>query len=70
MTLRLAVLALPLCLSAAPSPAQTAPPPVPSVAELAKLQDRVPPFPSDQVVATLQRVYAKPGGAAFASFRA
>ena len=35
--LRLAVLALPLCLPAAPSPAQTAPPAAPSVAELAKL---------------------------------
>ena len=35
--LRLAVLALPLCLRAAPSPAQTAPPAAPSVAELAKL---------------------------------
>ncbi len=28
--------------------------------ELAKLQDQVPPFPSEQVMATLERVYAKP----------
>jgi len=28
--------------------------------ELAKLQDRVPPFPSEVVVATLERVYGKP----------
>src|SRR5689334_16821091 len=28
--------------------------------ELARLQDQVPPFSSDQVVATLERVYAKP----------
>src|SRR5262249_42863848 len=28
--------------------------------ELAKLQDRVPPFSSDEVVATLTRVYGKP----------
>src|SRR5438128_11719818 len=28
--------------------------------ELAKLQDRVPPFPTEQVIATLHRVYAKP----------
>src|SRR5512137_1795644 len=27
--------------------------------ELAKLQDQVPPFPSDQVVATLERSYGK-----------
>ena len=29
--------------------------------ELAKLQDRVPPFPAEQVIATLERVYGKPG---------
>src|SRR3990167_6457746 len=28
--------------------------------ELAKLQDQVPPFPSDQVMATLERAYGKP----------
>ena len=28
--------------------------------ELAKLQDRVPPFPSEQVIATLARIYGKP----------
>ena len=28
--------------------------------ELAKLQDRVPPFPSDQVVTILERAYGKP----------
>ncbi len=36
--------------------------------ELAKLQDRVPPFPSAQVVATLERVYGKPVDRVFASF--
>jgi ubiquinone biosynthesis protein len=36
--------------------------------ELAKLQDQVPPFPSDQVMATLQRVYAKPVDQVFKSF--
>jgi len=36
--------------------------------ELARLQDRVPPFPSDQVVATLERVYGKPLHEVFASF--
>lgn len=36
--------------------------------ELAKLQDRVPPFPSDQVVATLERAYGKPLDQVFKSF--
>jgi ubiquinone biosynthesis protein len=36
--------------------------------ELAKLQDRVPPFDSEQVVATLERVYGKPVRQVFASF--
>ena len=36
--------------------------------ELAKLQDRVPPFPSEQVIATLERVYGRPVGEVFASF--
>ena len=36
--------------------------------ELAKLQDRVPPFPSEQVIATLNRVYAKPVLQVFKSF--
>jgi len=36
--------------------------------ELAKLQDRVPPFPSEDVVATLARVYGKPLDAVFKSF--
>ena len=36
--------------------------------ELAKLQDRVPPFPSELVVATLERVYGKPFKDIFASF--
>src|SRR5439155_19487365 len=36
--------------------------------ELAKLQDRVPPFPSDQVVATLTRIYKKPLDQVFKSF--
>ena len=36
--------------------------------ELAKLQDRVPPFDSEQVVATLERVYGKPLLEVFASF--
>src|SRR5215470_18142092 len=33
--------------------------------ELAKLQDRVPPFPSDQAVAALERVYGRPLQAVF-----
>jgi ubiquinone biosynthesis protein len=36
--------------------------------ELARLQDRVPPFPSELVVATLERVYGKPFKEIFASF--
>ena len=36
--------------------------------ELAKLQDRVPPFPSEQVIATLARIYGKPVGAVFRDF--
>ena len=36
--------------------------------ELAKLQDRVPPFSSDEVMATLTRVYGKPVNQVFKSF--
>ena len=36
--------------------------------ELAKLQDRVPPFDSERVIATLERVYGKPLSQVFASF--
>jgi ubiquinone biosynthesis protein len=36
--------------------------------ELAGLQDRVPPFPSEQVVATLERTYRRPLAAVFKSF--
>src|SRR5947207_11611347 len=36
--------------------------------ELAKLQDRVPPFSSDEVMATLTRVYGKPANQVFKSF--
>jgi len=36
--------------------------------ELARLQDRVPPFPSEQVVATLERLYRKPVDEAFRLF--
>ncbi len=36
--------------------------------ELAKLQDQVPPFPSELAVAELQRAYGKPVGEVFASF--
>ena len=36
--------------------------------ELAGLQDRVPPFPSEQVIATLQRVYGKPVESVFRTF--
>ena len=36
--------------------------------ELAKLQDRVPPFPSAQVIATLTRIYGKPLDQVFRSF--
>lgn len=36
--------------------------------ELAKLQDRVPPFPAELVVAALQRVYGQPYTTVFAEF--
>jgi len=36
--------------------------------ELAKLQDRVPPFATEQVIATLERVYGKPVAQVFKSF--
>ena len=36
--------------------------------ELAKLQDRVPPFPSDLAVAEIERAFEKPIGEIFASF--
>jgi ubiquinone biosynthesis protein len=36
--------------------------------ELAHLQDRVPPFPGDAAVATLERVYARPLAQVFACF--
>ena len=36
--------------------------------ELAKLQDRVPPFPTEQVIATLNRVYRRPVERVFKSF--
>ena len=36
--------------------------------ELARLQDQVPPFPSDQAIAELERVYGKPVDTVFASF--
>ncbi|HET9663403.1 MAG TPA: ubiquinone biosynthesis regulatory protein kinase UbiB [Burkholderiales bacterium] len=36
--------------------------------ELAKLQDQVPPFPSEQVAATLRRVYGRPLESVFATF--
>ncbi|MGH8671571.1 MAG: AarF/UbiB family protein, partial [Burkholderiales bacterium] len=38
--------------------------------ELALLQDQVPPFPADQVLATLRRVYDKPVEQVFAQFDA
>ncbi len=37
--------------------------------ELAKLQDRVPPFDSELVMATLERVYGKPLSQVFAELR-
>ncbi len=37
--------------------------------ELAKLQDRVPPFPWEQVEATLQRAYRRPLSGLFAGFQ-
>ncbi len=36
--------------------------------ELAKLQDRVPPFPSDQALAVLRRAYGRPVEEVFAEF--
>jgi ubiquinone biosynthesis protein len=36
--------------------------------ELAKLQDRVPPFATEQVIATLERAYGKPVGQVFKAF--
>src|SRR6202795_4181128 len=36
--------------------------------QLAELQDRVPPFPSERVIATLQRVYGKPVESVFRTF--
>ncbi len=36
--------------------------------ELAKLQDRVPPFPADEVVASLERAYGKPVHEVFRAF--
>ncbi|MET0442339.1 MAG: ubiquinone biosynthesis regulatory protein kinase UbiB [Casimicrobiaceae bacterium] len=36
--------------------------------ELAKLQDRVPPFPSEQVITSLARIYGKPIDAVFRAF--
>src|SRR5207344_3650589 len=36
--------------------------------ELAKLQDRVPPFPYETVIATLTRLYGKPVESVFKSF--
>jgi len=38
--------------------------------ELAQLQDRVPPFPSDQAIATLEAAYKKPLAEVFAEFDA
>jgi ubiquinone biosynthesis protein len=38
--------------------------------ELAKLQDRVPPFPATDVEAILQRVYGRPAAQVFAEFEA
>jgi len=42
--------------------------PVDITGELSKLQDSVPPFPSEGVVATLDRTYGKPYPEVFASF--
>jgi ubiquinone biosynthesis protein len=36
--------------------------------ELARLQDRVPPFPSEVAVATIERAFRRPIGTVFASF--
>ena len=37
--------------------------------ELAKLQDRVPPFPSELAIAELEKAYGKPVDQVFASFQ-
>ena len=42
--------------------------PVDIADELARLQDRVPPFPSDVAVATIERAFGKPVGQVFSSF--
>ncbi len=42
--------------------------PVDLADELAKLQDQVPPFPSAQAMAVLERAFGKPVGEVFASF--
>ena len=44
--------------------------PVDLADELAKLQDQVPPFPSAQAAAELERTFGKPVGEVFASFTA
>ena len=44
--------------------------PVDIADELAKLQDRVPPFPSDQAIATIERALGKPLNEIFVSFDA
>jgi len=44
--------------------------PVDIADELAQLQDRVPPFPSDQAIATLEAAYKKPLAEVFAEFDA
>src|SRR5512144_1827636 len=36
--------------------------------ELARLQDRVPPFPTEQVIATLERLYGRPVDDVFRNF--
>jgi ubiquinone biosynthesis protein len=38
-------------------------------AELAKLQDQVPPFPSDQALGEVARAYGRPASAVFAEFQ-
>ncbi len=42
--------------------------PVDIADELARLQDRVPPFPSDVAVAIIERAFGKPVGEVFSSF--
>ncbi len=42
--------------------------PVDIADELARLQDRVPPFPSDVAVAIIERAFGKPVGQVFSSF--